>query len=571
MKKYLNNIRTLAALLMAMAAIVACSSTDDIAENNQQPVEDPTAPKVYTLTIQAGKGDAATTRALELSADGMTLNAIWEEGDKVYVFNEADGDNFERMGDAGVLTATNVSADGLTCTLTGTLTGTILPDDELYLDNRKDGRWNMQSGTLAYISDHLDTSDCYVKVETVGANNAITIEGGYANFENSFCILRFHLVDKSTGEPLKPIAFTYTAAYGANKDPITIEINGLTDAIYAANAYEENNGDGVLYLITSPGKASDKVSMTATMADCNVYTYSKSGVTFETGKFYDITVKMTRTQTYNLSEATANITLKNGDTATGTLAGNVKISIADGATVTLSGVSINADCAWNNGNNAGITCIGDATIILADGKTNVVNGFNYKYPGIYVPGDPDNPSNNKTLTIKGNGTLNASTIIVTHGDSGAGIGGCANIHCGNIIIEGGTINARGGNGATGIGGGSNASCGNITITGGNITALGGIYAAGIGSGAGTGGAIGRCGDIVITGGTIAATGGDASAGIGGGKTCGNITISGASITATKGYNAPYSIGEGKNADCGTVTINGVVGPISTSPYKFPAI
>ena len=59
MKKYFSNIRTLAALLMAGAAFAACSSDDNSIE---QPAN-PTAPKTYTLTVNASKGDAST-RAL---------------------------------------------------------------------------------------------------------------------------------------------------------------------------------------------------------------------------------------------------------------------------------------------------------------------------------------------------------------------------------------------------------------------------------------------------------------------------------------------------------------------------
>jgi len=73
----------------------------------------------------------------------------------------------------------------------------------------------------------------------------------------------------------------------------------------------------------------------------------------------------------------------------------VKISIAAGATVTLSGVTINGtnsvSCWW-----AGLNCLGDATIILADGTTNSVKGFYENYPGIHVP-------SGKTLTIQGTG------------------------------------------------------------------------------------------------------------------------------------------------------------------------
>ena len=89
-------------------------------------------------------------------------------------------------------------------------------------------------------------------------------------------------------------------------------------------------------------------------------------------------------------------------TITGTLGVNKKISIADGATVTLDNVSINYPSGPNYESGfAGITCLGDATIILKDGTTNNVAAMDYRYPGIQV-GPTD-----KTLTIQGTGTLNA--------------------------------------------------------------------------------------------------------------------------------------------------------------------
>ena len=151
----------------------------------------------------------------------------------------------------------------------------------------------------------------------------------------------------------------------------------------------------------------------------------------------------------DLSKVTSDVTVTNGVTLTGTLAGNYKVSIADGATVTLDGVSINADGAVTAGYYAGITCNGNATIVLEG--TNVVKGFNGSYPGIYVPVSC-------TVTIQGEGTLDVSS-----NGAAAGIGGGYEIDCGNIVIAGGTINATGGSGAAGIGSGGNGRCGNITI------------------------------------------------------------------------------------------------------------
>ena len=251
-----------------------------------------------------------------------------------------------------------------------------------------------------------------------------------------------------------------------------------------------------------------------------------------------------------LNRLTNNYTATNDQVLTGTLANNVKISIADGATMTLDGVSINAEGTWKSDNYAGITCLGNATLILKDGSENTVRGFNEDYPGIYVP-------EGSTLTIKG-GAAGTGKLTASSNGYGAGIGGRYEKPCGNIEIQGGDITANGGEAAAGIGSAYNASCGAITIFGGTVTATGGDSGAGIGSGQEA-----DCGTITIFGGTVTATGGKWAAGIGSGwnASCGDITITTGetSVTATKGGEyAPNSIGAGDGGSCGTVTIGGVV-------------
>ena len=228
----------------------------------------------------------------------------------------------------------------------------------------------------------------------------------------------------------------------------------------------------------------------------------------------------------DLSKLTAAYEAQNGDVLTGTLGANVKISIADGATVTLDGVTINGvdneSYKW-----AGITCDGDAIIILKG--TNTVKGFYNRYPGIH-------PRVDHKLTIKGTGSLTASSNA--HG-GGAGIGGGMSINCGNIEIQGGVITAIGGGDGAGIGSGYKAGCGSITISGGTVEATGGENAAGIGSGS-----KGDCSTITITKGVT-------------------------SVTATKGSGADDSIGKGRGGSCGTVTIGGVVGAKSEDTYTYP--
>ena len=66
----------------------------------------------------------------------------------------------------------------------------------------------------------------------------------------------------------------------------------------------------------------------------------------------------------DLSQLNGNYVAQDGDWLTGTLAGDYKISVADGATVTLSGITINGGNDWGT-DWAGITCEGDATLVPA--------------------------------------------------------------------------------------------------------------------------------------------------------------------------------------------------------------
>lgn len=253
----------------------------------------------------------------------------------------------------------------------------------------------------------------------------------------------------------------------------------------------------------------------------------------------------------NLSTVTTSVTAQDGTTITGTLANNVQISIAAGATVTLDGASINANNAFTSGSYAGLTCNGSATIILKG--ANFVHAIAKNYPGIYIPAD-------YTLTIQEHAdggsleaTANLSTAITNSKAAGIGTGSSTG-HGGNILIESGTIYAQSVGSCAAIGAGDYKSCGTITITGGNVTVVG-SSAAGIGAGDG-GGA--DCGDITVSGGTVHATGGKAGIGSGRFGDCGNITISGGNVTAVGGtYAGGAGIGAG-TGNCGNILISGGV-------------
>jgi hypothetical protein len=276
-------------------------------------------------------------------------------------------------------------------------------------------------------------------------------------------------------------------------------------------------------LYPTPGSNKENITVTATANDDTKYEKDFK-FTFAANNIYPIAVKTFKvvdvsTLTIPDGEKRVEYTAQNGDMLTGTIANRVRICIAADANVALKNLTIDYKAPPGSNfyfHNSGITCIGNATIILEG--TNKVKAFEGDFPGIRAA-----TANDYTLTIKGDGSLEAIGQM-----GGAGIGGCYGENCGNIVIESGSITATGGNNAAGIGSGCSSSCGNILISGGTVTATGGNNAAGIGTGDN-----GTCGSITITSGVK-------------------------EVIANRGTSAVCSIGKGNgNSRCGKVTILGV--------------
>ena len=276
MKRIKTTFQTLAALLVAAVAMTACSSSDDDAV----PSGSPAGSNVYTLTVEATKGDDATTRALSLSDDGKTLNATWTAGDKVEVW-AWDARNQTFTTKYGTLTA---QGSGISTTLTGTvknIPSLIGMDLRLrYLSND----YSSQTGTLDYIASHCDYATADVKMTAISGSEIST---SAATFQNQQAIIKFTLKD-SDSAIFNPSTVTIT--YGTS----TVSLDNIPDDTYTAN------GNGVLYMAFPATGSSATITLTAT-ADSKVYSYTKKDVTFGNGKYYDISVKMV----HSLSHAIA--------------------------------------------------------------------------------------------------------------------------------------------------------------------------------------------------------------------------------------------------------------------------
>ena len=194
-----KDIRTLAALLIASATFVACSSDDSII--SEQPVNPTTK---YTMTVNASKGDDATTRALSLS--GKTLNVKWAATDEVSVFPTSSW-----LTPLGTLTAA-ASENGST-SLTGDLTSAPSAGDQLNL-LFPCATWDYtgQTGVLTgdnSIEKKYDYALANVEVASVDGNKITTT--GNANFQSQQAIVKFILQDNG-GNAINASSLTVSAA-----------------------------------------------------------------------------------------------------------------------------------------------------------------------------------------------------------------------------------------------------------------------------------------------------------------------------------------------------------------------
>lgn len=477
---------------MAVMGLLACTRAQV-----DQPVQ-----KTITLTTTINLGGEEDEDSKALTALGVKTFA---NGDKIAVLYECTTEN--RVYAVQSDDVSSISADGKTARFSVTFPGgenqpkpdgkirivyppemaknitygsnISLDDDASTLSLRTLNEDLPQGGTLSFVSSKdLCTFDGYF----VSVNDQPTFPSSIT-LTNRLAMCEFKVF---RGEEITSSITKMTLVNGSNT--YTIERTASTNPIYVAMLPVEN---GNFDIIVNES-----------------YYKQVSGKTLAAGKMYPINLRLPGAAV-DLATLSDHYTAQSGDVLTGTPGKDIRIIIADGATVTLQNVSINADGTVY----PGIRCNGDATLLLVG--SNTVNGRNENYPGIY-PGPTG-----KTLVIRGNGSLSASSAAAP-GIGSSNYSDYTFKDCGNILIEGGTIVAHGGDVAPGIGSGKGLNNGVSSISS-------------------------SCGDITIK-------------------------MSVEQVTAYKGANALtgyYSIGPGPNSTCGTVTTgNGYKGYFTDSPIEI---
>ncbi len=468
---------SLAALLMVGAAMAftACSDDDNIII--EQPVN-LTKPEVYTMTVQATKGDAATTRALSL--DGNILSATWAEGEEVTVYNETKKEEL-----TGTLKA---QSPGASTTLKGEISGSIDVDDVLTLKFLSPN-YDSQAGTLEYIAAHCDYATASVTVTGVDGGDIST---GTANFVNQQAIVRFELVKPNGYEGL----YTRSVKIVADNDIITVTLSAETKDVYVA----------------LPAISDKKLVIgSSSYSDNDEYYYIKSTASFQSGKYYSISVKMKDgAVVFNESELNSAVSA------------NMPYIVL-GSDIPLS------NCVQVNGGKNIILDLCGQTLSrsLADVDTNghVIEVFS-----------------GNTLTVKDSSGDNSGKIKGGRANNGGGI-----CNYGTLYFQGGTItDCMANSDAQNSGrGGAIVNHGTMVMSGGTLLGCWGKDCGGVWND----------GNLTISGGTI--TGNTSNAGGGG-----VVNYATASITGGTIYNNTATTRGGGIWNGGTLTVDGTASTVS---------
>lgn len=259
-----KNLLILIAICGAMA-LTACQKEEDLMpeEKPEEPGTEQVEP-TWTLTLEAGKAASPDTKALELSGDEKTLNAVWASGETVSVYSSAG----ELLGTLDV----TPKEDATKATLSGTLTGTLSEGQSLtLLFPQSTWNYSAQNGKLTgegSIEKLFDYATAGVTVNSIDGSNLLV--DGPATFANQQSIYRFGFKYNSAAINVKKAilssdkgklvgAFDFLTPANSTYGSITLTLpSATTDLVYAAikneNTTEDDtfsftvyDGDGITY------------------------------------------------------------------------------------------------------------------------------------------------------------------------------------------------------------------------------------------------------------------------------------------------------------------------------------
>ena len=249
--------------LVALAIIMAACSSD---ENTQESTGRNGQKMPFTATISVGD---ATTRSLTEATDGSAITTSWKKDEQVALIHN---------GQIDVMTVTEVNEETKAATIQGDITSAtngetvtvVYPASAVDQDTKavKADLLKSQDGSLATISEKLDYRT---------ATTTLAVSEGGSTFGAAVTLALQHALWK-------------------------LSLTDGTNAISASKLVVKDGGDNVLttvtlapatsslYIAMAPANSTD-MKFEATVGE-DVYTYSKTGITFKAGKYYQSTMAM---------------------------------------------------------------------------------------------------------------------------------------------------------------------------------------------------------------------------------------------------------------------------------------
>lgn len=561
--KAIKNYLWMVAVTMMAVFLGACSSDDMTV--NEAPIR---KSQVLTLVTTLSPITENANMRSTMTDNGTSISTAWEVDDKIWVNYEDTGGN-------------NLVAKGTVSAVDGEGKATITVD----LVDPKDGSDIM----FGFPYDHW-TEAKDVRVDQVGTlddinqnhaaisgSGTLTVAGSVVTLPDDvsmyqdMCIWKLNLKDGSTD--------------------ITDQITSLNISFGPYDDYMITpNSQSDIYVALYPVVGGD-ITITAATAT-GLYSYSKSGITLDNGRFYRSSVSLSAaaaSSTYRvftsrtvytdetIPAGATTMTSETTDWTTGTYVVSSSLTIANNVTVT-----------------------GDVNLILKDGTSLTVNGYimggnlniygQTLETGILNVGTSDPGIAVTNLTIHGGdisvdatyqGVETGDDFKIYHGKVNT-TGAMNGINVmGDMYIYGGDITTTATNGIALQIYGASGNNGSLTMTGGILRARG------IGTGSNNKGILVEEGTgkgtatVNISGGTLIATGGvsdNTDSGADAIDIQGTLTISGAANVTADGGTDAYDMGggyginvrEGTDAG-GSATISGGTVTVTSGPSGMAAI
>ena len=311
MKNYKICIK--AALAVFAVALSACSSDDDIADNNSNSQEKPVTNKTMTFRATMDDGSGSNSKATRTDFNGN--NTIWATDDNIYIQNKAsvpDETDRPAYAEFGITNGVGTKdADFSGGPIRANMDGTSDQFYAYYPSSSFDTDNEVMTGniptvqtptngtypqTLHYMTAYSTNST--FKFKNVCALLKITLTGNGSTNTNPVC--RVKVVANPTLSAMNAQEFTYTNIAGGFTATIGSDGTATTSATGTKNTYVELHaagdntaktslGNGTFYMVVLPAQLDNGFTLLLEKTDGTIYQrINAKKMAFERNKMYNL-------------------------------------------------------------------------------------------------------------------------------------------------------------------------------------------------------------------------------------------------------------------------------------------